>query len=49
MDKWPYVAAHNVLNAHAKTVDLYRTKYKPIQKGRIALTANEDWREPKTH
>lgn len=49
LDKWPYIAAHNVLNAHAKTVQLYRTKYKSTQMGRIAMTVNEDWREPKTH
>jgi beta-glucosidase/6-phospho-beta-glucosidase/beta-galactosidase len=42
----PYVAAHNVLNAHAAAVDLYRRKYKRSQGGIIGITNNCDWREP---
>jgi len=41
----PYIAAHNVLIAHAKTVDLYRKKYSS-QKGKIGITNNCDWKEP---
>jgi beta-glucosidase/6-phospho-beta-glucosidase/beta-galactosidase len=44
----PYIAAHNVLNAHAAAVHLYRTKYQPRQGGRIGITNNCDWREPKS-
>merc|ERR1712190_365949 len=45
----PCVAGHNVLNAHAAAVDLYRRKYQANQKGKIGLTNNCDWREPKTN
>lgn len=44
----PYIAAHNVLNAHAAAVHLYRSKYKALQGGLIGITNNVDWREPKT-
>jgi beta-glucosidase/6-phospho-beta-glucosidase/beta-galactosidase len=44
----PYIAAHNILNAHAAAVDLYRRKYQQKQGGRIGITLNSDWREPKT-
>jgi len=44
----PYIAAHNVLNAHAAAVNLYRTKYQPKQGGSIGITNNQDWREPKS-
>jgi len=49
-DKWPwaYIGAHNVLNAHAAAVDLYRTKYKASQGGSIGITVNADWGEPLT-
>ncbi|KAL0643404.1 hypothetical protein Bca4012_041694 [Brassica carinata] len=30
----PYIVAHNQLLAHAAAVDVYRTKYKPLTKGR---------------
>lgn len=43
---WPYIGGHNVLNAHAQTVALYRTKHAPTQGGRISMTNNVDWREP---
>lgn len=42
-----YLAAHNLLLAHAKAVDLYRREFKPTQQGRIGITLNCDWREPK--
>ncbi|CAE7741059.1 BGL1B, partial [Symbiodinium pilosum] len=44
----PYIAGHNILNAHAAAVDIYRRKYKPSQGGIIGITNNQDWREPKT-
>ncbi|MEM7104322.1 MAG: GH1 family beta-glucosidase [Bacteroidota bacterium] len=42
----PYIAGHNLLLAHAKTVALFREKYQPGQGGRIGITCNCDWREP---
>mmetsp|Transcript_72784 Transcript_72784/g.217278 ORF Transcript_72784/g.217278 Transcript_72784/m.217278 type:complete len:713 (+) Transcript_72784:50-2188(+) len=42
----PYIAGHNVLNAHAAAVDLYRRKYQATQGGKIGLSMNADWREP---
>lgn len=39
----PYIAGHNVLNAHAKVVSTYRTKYKRDQGGVIGITLNCDW------
>lgn len=44
----PYLAAHNLIRAHAKIVDLYRRKFQATQKGVIGITNNCDWREPKT-
>ncbi|CAM9742705.1 unnamed protein product, partial [Hapterophycus canaliculatus] len=42
----PYIAGHNVLNAHAKAVSTYRTKYKAEQRGIIGITLNCDWAMP---
>lgn len=47
-DKWAYIAGHNVIIAHAKTVELYKTQYAQ-QNGKIGMTNNIDWREPRTH
>lgn len=44
----PYLAAHNLIRAHGKIVDVYRRKFQPAQKGVIGITNNCDWREPKT-
>lgn len=44
----PYLAAHNLLRAHGKIVDVYRRKFQAGQKGVIGITNNCDWREPKT-
>lgn len=43
----PYLAGHSILIAHAKTVNLYRNNYQEIQSGKIGITLNCDWREPK--
>jgi beta-galactosidase len=43
----PYTAAHHLLRAHAKAVEVYRTEF-PHQRGQIGITNNCDWREPKT-
>ena len=37
------------MNAHAQTVDLYRTKYQATQLGIITITLNSDWSEPLTN
>jgi len=42
----PYEVGHNLLLAHAKAVDVYRTRYQAEQGGRIGITNNCDWREP---
>jgi beta-glucosidase len=44
----PYIAAHNLLRAHGKAVEVYRTKYQDTQNGIIGITNNCDWREPLT-
>jgi len=44
----PYVAAHNLLRAHARIVDVYRRKFQARQRGVIGITNNCDWREPRT-
>ncbi|KAL2633834.1 hypothetical protein R1flu_005313 [Riccia fluitans] len=41
----PYLAAHNVLIAHATVADIYRSNYKH-QEGRIGFTIDCDWTEP---
>lgn len=42
-----YKAAHHLLRAHAKAVQVYRDEFKDVQKGRIGITLNADWAEPK--
>jgi beta-glucosidase len=42
----PYIAAHNLLIAHAKAAKLYKTKYQREQGGVIGLTANVDFAVP---
>lgn len=44
----PYQAGHQLILAHAKTVQLFRTKY-AHQKGQIGMSNNCDWREPLTN
>jgi beta-galactosidase len=45
----PYLVAHTILRAHGKAVREYREKFAHSQKGSIGLTANCDWREPRTN
>mmetsp|Transcript_15880 Transcript_15880/g.31117 ORF Transcript_15880/g.31117 Transcript_15880/m.31117 type:complete len:565 (+) Transcript_15880:37-1731(+) len=47
VSKWPYIAGHNVIMAHAHVMDLYKTNYSH-HNGSIAMTNNVDWAEPKT-
>ncbi|MEW6234699.1 MAG: GH1 family beta-glucosidase [Candidatus Omnitrophota bacterium] len=44
----PYIAAHNLLRAHALAVEAYRRKHQDEQKGVIGIANNCDWREPLT-
>ncbi|GAB4830906.1 hypothetical protein Ancab_004934 [Ancistrocladus abbreviatus] len=45
-EKEPFVAAHNIILAHAGAVDLYRTKYKKEQGGFIGIALHYIWFEP---
>ncbi|KAI0510360.1 hypothetical protein KFK09_010961 [Dendrobium nobile] len=45
----PYAAAHNMLLAHAAVVKLYRTRYQPIQKGKIGINLYATWFSPLTN
>lgn len=42
-----YKAGHNLLLAHAKAVQVYREEFKSSQNGKIGITLNTDWAEPK--
>ena len=44
----PWIAGHNLLLAHARSVQIYRKEYAASQRGRIGLVMNCDWREPLT-
>jgi len=44
----PYIVGHQLLRAHGKAVEVYRTKYQKNQGGVIGITNNADWREPLT-
>jgi beta-glucosidase len=44
----PFVAAHNLLRAHAYMVDVYRRDFQESQRGVIGITNNSDWHEPLT-
>jgi beta-glucosidase len=47
-DEESHIVGHHLLRTHAVVVDLYRNKYQGIQKGRIGMSNNCDWREPAT-
>ncbi len=44
----PYRAAHEMLRAHGRAVEIYRRDFQPRQAGVIGITNNCDWREPRT-
>eukprot|EP00929_Paragymnodinium_shiwhaense_P059971 TRINITY_DN29996_c0_g1_i1.p1 TRINITY_DN29996_c0_g1~~TRINITY_DN29996_c0_g1_i1.p1 ORF type:complete len:587 (-),score=104.70 TRINITY_DN29996_c0_g1_i1:569-2329(-) len=46
-DTEPYLAAHNMLLAHAEAVRIYREDFAFEQGGRIGLSFNTDWRQPR--
>ena len=43
-----YLCGHNILKAHAEVVHMYRNEYKKLQGGRIGITVDVSWPEPKT-
>lgn len=47
-DAEPYVAAHNVVLAHAAAVQIYKTKYQSKQKGLIGIVMSTVWFVPLT-
>ncbi|GAU50752.1 hypothetical protein TSUD_410600 [Trifolium subterraneum] len=42
----PYKVAHNLILAHAKVVQVYKTKYQKHQYGHIGITLNTNWYIP---
>ncbi|KAG8376372.1 hypothetical protein BUALT_Bualt09G0056600 [Buddleja alternifolia] len=42
----PYIVAHNLILAHAATVDVYRKKFQAVQGGKIGVTNMTTWFEP---
>mmetsp|Transcript_60899 Transcript_60899/g.178023 ORF Transcript_60899/g.178023 Transcript_60899/m.178023 type:complete len:514 (-) Transcript_60899:101-1642(-) len=47
-EREPYLAAHHIILAHARSVRLYRSRFQEKQGGKIGITLNMDWREPLT-
>eukprot|EP01120_Amphizonella_sp_Union-15-10_P005583 TRINITY_DN1666_c0_g1_i3.p1 TRINITY_DN1666_c0_g1~~TRINITY_DN1666_c0_g1_i3.p1 ORF type:complete len:550 (-),score=85.43 TRINITY_DN1666_c0_g1_i3:76-1725(-) len=47
-DTDPYIAAHNILNAHFEVYDLYYLEFQNAQKGEVGIALNADWPEPFT-
>lgn len=45
--KRPYICAHNVVKAHAKAWRIYDEEYRSLQQGKMGITLNCDWSEPK--
>nr|CAD7392546.1 unnamed protein product [Timema cristinae] len=43
-----YLAAHTILKAHATAYHVYDTEFRAEQNGKIGITLNNDWQEPKT-
>ncbi|XP_042392308.1 beta-glucosidase 18-like [Zingiber officinale] len=42
----PYIAAHNIILAHATAVGIYRRKYQEKQGGSVGIVVGTDWFEP---
>ncbi|KAJ4838707.1 Beta-glucosidase 46 [Turnera subulata] len=45
-EKEPFIAAHNIILAHATAVDIYRSKYQKEQGGSIGVVLQTIWFEP---
>ncbi|XP_067935172.1 lactase-like protein [Watersipora subatra] len=44
----PYQCAHNIIKSHAKAYHVYNTNYKATYGGKISITLDCDWKEPKS-
>jgi len=44
----PYLAAHHQILSHAHAVSVYRKNFQEAQNGKIGITLNTIWAEPKT-
>ncbi|KAK8955402.1 Beta-glucosidase 22 [Platanthera guangdongensis] len=44
----PYIVAHHMILSHSAAVQLYRTKYQAIQKGKIGINLSTLWSYPLT-
>ncbi len=42
-----WICSHNLINAHAQTVQLYRERFAPSQKGRISIVLDGKWGYPR--
>ncbi|XP_064613344.1 lactase/phlorizin hydrolase-like [Liolophura sinensis] len=45
----PYTAAHNIIRSHVKAYHSYRNLFQPTQQGYVGITADLQWKEPKTN
>ncbi|KAF7039656.1 hypothetical protein CFC21_049615 [Triticum aestivum] len=45
----PYIAAHNMILAHASATRLYREKYQAAQKGGVGINVYSSWSYPMTN
>ena len=43
----PYICAHNVVKSHALAYRIYESEFAPTQRGRMGITLNCDFPEPK--
>ncbi|XP_075970879.1 myrosinase 1-like [Anticarsia gemmatalis] len=44
-----YLCAHNLLKAHASVYHLFNEQYRHVNKGKIGMSLDSNWAEPKTN